>query len=82
MLVVNTYPEKDRNYEPATHEIADLKRYVDYKLEKRYLSDAVINGIRNLSVTSLCFETYNRLPRIFENSTLFFGIFQRCTDKF
>jgi hypothetical protein len=59
MLVVNTYREKNRNYEPATYEIADLKRYVDYKLEGRYLSDAVINGIRNLSVTSLFFETYN-----------------------
>jgi hypothetical protein len=59
ILEVNTYREKNRNYDPGICEVDDLKRYIQYRNEGRYDSNSNINGIKDLCITSLSFETYD-----------------------
>jgi len=58
VLDINIYRENNRNYESGICEADDLKRYIQYRKEKRYIGNANISSINNLCITSMCFQTY------------------------
>ena len=59
VLDINVYRQNNRNYEPSICEADDLKRYIQYRREGRYVGNATISKIKNMCITSMCIETYS-----------------------